>query len=1195
MKSTPRTTQLEGNNKSLHNEEVFTETTNQKKSNKNNTRNKLYSKKSRTTYYTVNKMNKQNSNNSEYDYSSDSNYSSQTDLNKTVPSNFNYFRHNTTNLVDTINNINIEKRNSLDSGNTNTNLIRRKITIKFSKIKSSDSCSSNESNDKSDGTYTIRPISPSHTYDIIDDDDDSNVRYANDVVFDNKRRESIDDDEFHDCYDYINDTYPNQHHKIRQYCQNKSPVTQIEEPQHRHYTNIDNKEEEEASSVYEETNSNEETTTCDRDDESSEYEEDVTDSDIKTKAPLIHIEQEFTQSMEVKSTITINKAKLKEMQKNKKIRQKIIDDNFCNEILDQTFHFEPRSTEKYSCNLTTNAQSDSSVDYNNDSIITYGTLSGKRRHSSKNSGRLMTVRMKKVEKYRQLKQEAREDQLFLRNLSTNSDSSTMSSGPKKPPRTFAYQNNKLSSRKSVAGNSDSTIECIDSDFLNRFERLKTTTITPKRDVTIKPTCPTLEDIVNDKHNKTSSSTRVHEIGWVVPKDQLNKSLPAVNRDSSDVEYKVKRKTTLYFKPRTQTFIENERGYTVQKQIDTAMQKFLINERQADTFGHKLDIDTVDGPAIKTPSPQKSVHPLNFEKFAANTRVQSTPRKKESDDVVTHRFLEAERDCDHDTQPINYIENDSLYKYNYCKNCSVRIKKNGGRNKRSTFRKNAVRRTISFFEASKRRIKKKANALKSKDKNLSDSEIVYTTPQKLDNTSNLNQNSLLYDDDKNSHKHLGWTPVNMKSCTSCGNSNSFVEEKKYCNQQVASVSERPKKPVRLSLNFNKPPVVPASQNYSFEAEKKEDKQMKFTKNSNKINKTALTKLAALKLSPIRKKMNHLDGVEPKAVDEPMIKKTESYKSFTDREQNTTAVMGRVLTHIRGIVEEENNMSKYNTLESTSRMGNITKRLRHISTSSELLDKSVDGVIKIDLHDEPEPLYAEIFTKNRICNNTNNNYIIANNNPNAIYATVNKPARMNNCKNLNKIKSHSLNNIIPPTKLSDSSTTPAFIPTEHRLNQTIDSDYFYNHNRYNKNVSNNILLNNSCDSIQNVIHKNSNSNNGLNLNFQDYKFLDIIKKNDDIINLSANRIDDKLLKSVDDKYESSEGNTYKNYNLFKENYIDSDIESINFPAVTERTKVGLKPFLTATASSSTKSDDEFYTDNLLIDGIANLTDNKVTYKV
>ncbi|XP_037045488.1 uncharacterized protein LOC119080960 isoform X2 [Bradysia coprophila] len=246
---------------------------------------------------------------------------------------------------------------------------------------------------------------------------------------------------------------------------------------------------------------------------SSNDETSSTSSHSASTAPMIQITQQITEQRTVVSMVHVNKQKVKSFQKSREDRstvmsigrpkwinkQKIIDDNVCNEILDETINSNVMEGETQKNLLETAPVTDT---------IIYGKLEGKPKPYHPNCGKLLK---------RRLARQRSDDVHFPTYQKTQSVSDVPSTfqpirnvPPAKPPRTFASSSSKASS-DSIGANTATTLPIGDHKSLPSqhssqmspgggwaFDKtLRSTT---------KPTCPTLDDINDFEHPK--------KIGWV---------------------------------------------------------------------------------------------------------------------------------------------------------------------------------------------------------------------------------------------------------------------------------------------------------------------------------------------------------------------------------------------------------------------------------------------------------------------------------------------------------------------------------------------------------------------------------------------------------------------------------------------------------------------------------------------------------
>ncbi|XP_053682903.1 uncharacterized protein LOC128733377 [Sabethes cyaneus] len=753
--------------------------------------------------------------------------------------------------------------------------------------------------------------------------------------------------------------------------------------------------------------------------------QEVIDSD---SAPMINIIQEVTPNMQVTSTVILNKAKIKEhrkaraadkKQKQKKEkkkmdnsifnRQKIIDDNFCNEILDSTIHFD----RLYGLNRKTAVEtpievlSDSAIqpssagDESFDSSLSFGKLEGKPRYSGRPVGRLMARRLKKLDKPpKQNKSEGLSD----------SSASNYANGPKKPPRTFASQSKSrigwvLEKKESSSG---------------------------KQSSSEKPSCPKLEDLDSDPDLagwNFSKKEKSHEMGWTVPKERTNNSA---------------------IPPHIYSMLHYSDDETKKRLIKSSKSKaapqasFSKHQLEQALLGPKLDIDTVDsGCSEAAPVQRKSSSNLEFEAFVANSKIKSTPHKHKQQQVSrrTDLFLKSERKqnfedrrrttgniSDREQEFAHFLDNGRRSDHDpnqeiFCRKCTEKSQS------KKSFRKAAVRRTKSFFEASKKKIHLQGLKKKAKKDH-------FETPKKCELGSNLNKENSVK---KQLHKHLGYTPDHLR-CGSCPKQSGMVHNNltPEIKSAPARINERHpsnRLPTRTVLNFSGPDMVDSVDGDGAETQKKQKShEIKFLKT-----------LKNLKISPKKIFKSHDESGKHQCTSTSSPRQYGNFQSYDDLNLDNVAQMGDFLNNVRRAVEVERQTTCRD--EAFVREAASISRNRRISTSSELLDSSAMERLRrlratVDSPPE-EPIYQEISPKNNktIINefisgesSGNHRYLMVNNNPNVLYATVNKTAK-------NLIKTKSSNNVCEdqpqPISVKKLNSEPPTSPCPQQSNASIET--------------------------------------------------------------------------------------------------------------------------------------------------------------
>lgn len=514
----------------------------------------------------------------------------------------------------------------------------------------------------------------------------------------------------------------------------------------------------------------------------SEYEEEVEEEE----PPLLRIVQEITQTKTISSKVTVNKAKLRELNESKKKRENIIDDNFCNEILDKTMNWERLEEEILSREIEEKNQ------------FSFGKLEANPKYSGKNVGRLLAKRNKRAEKLKNVYKETvicGSERTFSEEY-VSTDSNSNRTGPKKPPRTFASNSSKY------GGNSNTTMELDEElDLMRRFQNLKNSsgeekigwTFLANNPKKIIPTCPTLEDI-----NWVGPEVVEKKIGWTFLDQNKANSPPQHILNMLDFD---------------------------DRKNNQLISSFLKAEQQQDIRNFKEDIDTVDG--LKSPIRN------DFENFVANTTVKSTPREGKE-----HRKISQEIKG----RNLDFSENE-----NFCPNCS-KVKK-----PKKSLTETTIKRTKSFFETTQRKINFKSKKSKSIE------SVTYSTPQKNDLTSEANKNQF---SGKKFNKNL--------DCDDCPPEKpirrSLIKDSKSCSENSTPNKNVPKPIEKDYFNFDR------------------------------IIKSPKTRFCLENLRITPKKL----FTTPKKSENV----TPSYKSYADKDQDITALMGEFLLNMSSQLENKN---------------------------------------------------------------------------------------------------------------------------------------------------------------------------------------------------------------------------------------------------------------------------------------------------
>uniref|UniRef100_A0A182MM78 PH domain-containing protein n=1 Tax=Anopheles culicifacies TaxID=139723 RepID=A0A182MM78_9DIPT len=841
--------------------------------------------------------------------------------------------------------------------------------------------------------------------------------------------------------------------------------------------------------------------------------------ELDGEQPMIQIVQELSEDHgEVTSTITLNKAQIRDMQKangtrrsadaaeelkrhspsdekssNEKRRkshssattkkrhdksnlqrqQRIMDDNFCNEILDSTIHFDrlygnnrprrsamdekdvasspsptrPMAEECFSDSVVCEIVSPGEESF--DSAMSVGKLEGKPRYSGKTVGRLMMKRLKKLHGV------GVGTQKMLDTSDASTSSSQQMSGPKKPPRTFANS--------------------------------------PKRSSALPvPSCPTAKDIIESDPLereigwKMDTKPRSHQVGWTVPAaNGKNEAIPAQiysMLNYSEDEGRKRLIKTGNSKPAPQQSISSK-----------GKNKYWPD---GEPMGPKMAIDTVDG--TRTPSRRHSTS-TDFERFVRESNVKSTPHRKSdvSSRIETRRrieqflseerhqvpegqrklpgvdrrrrttggiferrrqqqenFLDDARRTNHEPRrkKMSKGQGSAIAPKNACCPAAAATTvgtssrtngsaASGGKvEKRRTFRKAAlIKRTRTLFEASKKKIWAIKRFETPKKQN------VASPSDASDRDPNINRNSSVKKKYHLHHKHLGYTPVHLK-CKTCGSEQTDGDRE----ETVVPTNYRPTRQLppsqidsRSSKDENKEnQCSTANQDGSWRKSGAEYNR----KSARSLNFASVPQGQRLNASPVEREICPDKETSPrktgKQLSETKFLKTlrnlkiSPKRIFRFSSHSSTTLDNRSSaseSHVQGEFQSYDDLN----LDSVANMGDFLSNIRRKIADDEV-DEPIIGreslhqatagrsVVPVDVHGEHEdPIYQEISPKANkmvlnefISSDTNKRYLMVNNNPNILYAMVeSKTARSSG----RLVRARSLTNMHRSVSVADPTVT------------------------------------------------------------------------------------------------------------------------------------------------------------------------------
>ncbi|XP_050094839.1 serine/arginine repetitive matrix protein 2 isoform X1 [Anopheles aquasalis] len=858
--------------------------------------------------------------------------------------------------------------------------------------------------------------------------------------------------------------------------------------------------------------------------------------------PMISIVQELTEDQrEVMSTITLNKAQIKAMQEyndklattkpkpdeeekpekrrkshegNKKRhgkvnfnrQQRIMDDNFCNEVLDSAIHFDRLYGLNHATQKASAMEGDSESlpassptgdpareecfsdpglcgggltspgEESFDSSVSLGKLEGKARYSGRTVGRLMLTRLKKL--HQQATGSGKQGRVnnVVESEASTSSSLLHTSGPKKPPRTFADS----PKRSSTCARKEEP-----------------------RAPNVVPSCPRREDLDGSdpsngqigwkvEQQAAHSRPKSHQVGWTVPAvtEAKNQSIPEQVYSMLHYSEDESRKQLIRK--------GNSKAVPQQKSTSTGGAKeirTLANAAES-KLGPRLYIDTVDGVGNaghdepKTPPHRRHSSSTDFERFARESNVKSTPHRREHrggmqtsiSSATTRRileeFLNEERAAQHPAavahrgklnvgerrrrttggiferrrlQQENFLDDarrtnheprrkmrksapaapvssnrrtDEVVDGPILQRASSRssVATAGKIAKRRTFRKAVplLKHTRSIFEASK----KKILAIKK-----------FETPKKSNNAlpvdewdgpsmppdPNINRHSSVKKKHALHHKHLGYTPDNLrcKSCCQSAQTEQLLDEERIApSKRISNVHSVAPGPRRSRGNVDKENRFPANGSANGSDNRKSARSLNF---ASAPPPTRQREQQQQQQQQQRRRTASPDERSDEA--EPSPSPPKVTKSLTDRKfmkslrnlkisprkffrfassadaavsRQCTAGNSNEATTSHGL-GEFHSFDDLN-LDNVAHMGDFLNNIRQIVERPAAIgvERGSPGS-HLASAIEGEPIYQEISPKKGnkmvlnefISSETNKRYLMVNNDPNILYATVSKP--------------------------------------------------------------------------------------------------------------------------------------------------------------------------------------------------------------
>lgn len=718
--------------------------------------------------------------------------------------------------------------------------------------------------------------------------------------------------------------------------------------------------------------------------------------------PMICIEQELCENRIVTSKIEVDKEKIKEFKRRQKKRSQpkiIIDNTFSEEIFNETL------------NRSAQICCDKNVIDNIVSSLEAEKCEQTPRHPTKNEKNAQNFRNKFIS----------ED--FVFDKLQASPQYTGKSIRRLLAQRIEHQSI-TSVRRTLLQNVAYAIT--EKEKLHKLEKKKMSELAP-----IKPprsfTASSSSSPLSKQSFESSATIPISEMVEKRPDPAaMGFVMPCTNPNAPKYEQHVGEESSVQFGwVRPGSTMDNDElpasRYATADQFSSSTQYTQANSVQSMGFCvPKEDIDTVDSSNRST---------KDFERFSAvltesHQNNLSTPIKDFASPMNNTKYHSVEaapaaatRVTTDTAKPTETI----------CKNCHCKVKKEKAQyatlsKKGKRIGKAALKRTKTFIGTSKRLLTKPSTKEAKKEKKTDIvNEEVFSTPLKDGDNTVCNNRDTISEEEyrKRVNKSLNLTPKEM-------------------NQRIVELNPSPKRKAQVSnvrlLKDAAKPTLDDSEQYATPDEAFDfDRVVDLPSEQQKTIKRSPSKMIS-KLAKSSKKLFQMKGRDkekrrPDTDDSPHYYKANDY----DEVDNKVLIMGEMLSEMRKRIENGHGGSTSNIDEEVHERPPSAKkclfRNRTVSTSSgDLLDQDslVEQIATIDLHDEPEPepLYAEIETsrsakvqdtmylscrdddvnaissrpseavqlKEVYINDRNDaqpsKYIMVNNNPKILYATVNR---------------------------------------------------------------------------------------------------------------------------------------------------------------------------------------------------------------
>lgn len=764
-----------------------------------------------------------------------------------------------------------------------------------------------------------------------------------------------------------------------------------------------------------------------------------------TSKPMICIVQELSQNKTISSTVHISKEQVKIFQEKRSERKngkvsKIIDDNFCDEVLTEAFKMnsltDNESDDKVHVNgirsprkhtVADRKQSDPAVIRTKPRTtvkddISVGRLESSPKYTGKLIGNLLAKRLERAETMSSVRRSLLQNLTFTVKENNVDEKKLSAIPPIKPPRSFtASSASSPKSKQSVTSSATIPIEELDQRNQHPIGFLSPSLLTNRNFE-----MPKNFQLAFLDSERSANNLRM---GWIQP--------------TKDTEDDSRITTHLGWVQPTRD-VQNESGAPISNYVPT----YLTRSNQRDQVGFRMpkeNIDTVD-----------NANTQDFERFSAN--LNESPHNHLST-PIKESYFDMQRIADlYDLNTNSRSLNTSNNRTNSspicdkclpaepeaeprCKQCNGKIKRSP-KNNTFNFLSNkrgkkigraALKRTRTIIGASKQflvkpKLKKDAeldNRNIDKHKNKPKIIQVFEEPTKdLDNTARFNSNTY------SSHNYQKTMDKSLNLTAKHDNIMAILSNPEANRKRIDENFHKfpPSKPIRQSVLLKRSKSLDTTGNSVYNTPNT-------TFNFERIIQSP-PKVASVKKSPSKlmttlrvltkppKKIffgSKSNQFTPKSSNKSDVQNF--YRSYQGNEmEQKVPLISELLMSLKQNVEDNHdtdNKASHDSDVLSTASSSARRKLFEVpmSSSEDILDESrvTNQVTEVELHDEPEPIYAEIPAlreqEHQLADIMEIPHITIDKKPNVVYAVVNRnrPKVVNNVEKSGNTLNNSMSSI------------------------------------------------------------------------------------------------------------------------------------------------------------------------------------------